>query len=204
MQRQHRIVPRREDEPQRGRRGAQQLVERRGDLDALHRVEVVDHHDDRLLELREAVEQLQHEARRRPRARRRDPRQRRPRRHDALDRREPLGPERRLAESAARREPRDVERLGREPRREQRRLAEAGGRRDERQGTLSSPRSSARLDVPGERAAGAALGPRGPLPRRTETPGGGLSGSPGRPPFCCEIHPSDAVLFGRKARSRDS
>ena len=137
MQRQHRVVPRREDEPQRGRRGAQELVERRGDLEAVHRVEVVDHHDDRLLQLRKAVEELQDEARRRPRARRRDPRQRRPRRHDALDRREPLDPERSLAESAARREPRDVERLGREPRREQRRLAEAGGRRDQRQGTLS-------------------------------------------------------------------
>ena len=135
VQRQHRVVPRRQHESQRRGRGAQQLVQRRRDLDALDGVEVVDRDDDRLLELREAVEQLQHEAGRRPRAGRRDPAERGPRRHDALDRGQPLRPERRLAEPTPRSEPRDPRRLHGEPRREERRLPEARRRRQQRQRT---------------------------------------------------------------------
>ena len=157
----------------------QQLVERRRDLEALHGVEVVDHGDDRLLELREPVEELQHEAGRRARARRRDPPERRARRHDPLDRRQPLRPERRLTQAAARREPRDVRRLDGEPRREQRRLAEAGRAPRRASAAHESPRSSVRLVVLGGRAAWAEMEQRGPLPRRTETPGGGWFGAPG-------------------------
>jgi hypothetical protein len=96
-------------------------------------VEVVDHDDDRRLELREAVEELQDEARRRARARRRDPAERRAARNDTLDGCQPLRPERGLAEPAPRREPGDLPRLGGKPRCEQRRLARSGGRRDQRE-----------------------------------------------------------------------
>ena len=119
MQRERRVVARGEDEPQTRGRGAQQLLHRRADLRAADAVEVVDDHDERLLELGEAVQQLDDERRRRAAARPGEPPQARARRRNAMDGGEPLRPESRFGQLRARCEPRDLTRVCGEPRGEQ-------------------------------------------------------------------------------------
>ena len=138
VERQRWVVSRGQDEPQARRRGAQELLDRRADLGAADAVEVIHHHDEGLVQLGEAVQQLDDERPGRAGARAGEPSQRRACGRDPVDRGEPLRPERRLGQLGARGQPRDLTRVRREPRCEQRRLPRACRRGDQRQRTVDS------------------------------------------------------------------
>jgi hypothetical protein len=136
MQREQRVVARRQDQAKRRRRRPQKLLDGGRDLDAANVVEVVDDHHNRLLKLCEGIQEIEDEARRRPCLRSRDALQRRVSGRHALHCGKPLCPESCFAELPPRRQPGDLSLLDRQPRRQQRGLAEARGSRDQCEGPL--------------------------------------------------------------------